>query len=175
MSFTLGLYGVRGESCGNCGNLIYDRNAPCPKCGSMQRVMSETSPILDLIIKISNRYKRQKMWLKILIPVSILFLGASLFLYSTATPGSIFTAVEIKNAMVNPSEVEAFFTITNIGKKPGISHCVVTVYDNYGGNLVDSKPVYHGVIQPGHTYSGSVLILIPNGDAANEFNGIVNC
>lgn len=175
MSFILWLYGVCGESCGNCGNLIYDRNAPCPKCGSMQRVMSETSPILDLIIRISNRYKRQKMWLKILIPVSILVLGTSLLLYSTATPGSIFAAVEIKNAVVNPSKVEAFFTITNIGKKPGISHCVVTVYDNYGGNMVDSKPVYRGVIQPGKTYSGSILISIPNGDAANEFNGIVNC
>ena len=41
--------------------------------------------------------------------------------------------------------------------------------------MVDSKPVYRGVIQPGKTYSGSILISIPNGDAANEFNGIVNC
>lgn len=175
MSFIGATYRMPREQCGNCGRTLYAPKQPCPKCGSQQRVMNLNSPILDLIIRVAHFYKRQKLWLKVLIPTLILGLGTGLGIYATATPGSIFVATETKNVVVNSSEVDAFFTITNVGKKPGISHCVVTVFDNYGGSRVQSKPVYKGVIQPQHTYEGHVLIFIPNHNAANDFNGAINC
>lgn len=175
MSFISGIYRIPRESCGNCGATLSALKQPCPQCGSQQRVVNINSPILDLIIKIVHSYKKLTIWLKVLIPTLILGLGTSLALYAIATPSSIFKATETKNLVVNSSTIDAYFTITNVGKKPGISHCVVTVSDNYGGSRVQSKPVYKGIIQPKHTYTGHVLISIPNHNAANEFDGVVNC